>query len=292
MRVQADLASAQSTYALRAAASYELPTATVLKISTGLATQFQANPILLDETYGNPKLEPERAAQLVVGIEQPLPIEALVRVEAFGKWLDYLTVNPDTAEGAAALKADGQPVFQSVGKGFARGVDLLFLGRAARVAYGVSAGLVWSDRENPLASGARDYPSPWDQRFTASAHLSYTPNPDWLFSVRGSFHTGRPVTPVVGWIRDDVHKRYLPVFGATNSARYPNYYEFSLRGERRFLWGPLSMAWYVEVLNVTNATNVFATLYDTGDYAADKEPTEGAFNHLPIRPFLGIRGEY
>ena len=83
------------------------------------------------------------------------------------------------------------------------------------------------------------------------------------------------------------------MFGDTNSARYPNYYEFSVRGERRFAWGPLSMAWYAEVLNVTNATNIFATIYDNkGAYATGEPPGEAAFNHLPIRPFLGIRGEY
>jgi hypothetical protein len=78
MRLQADLASAQSTYALRGAASYSLPTATVLKVSFGMATQFQPNPVLLDASYGNPDLDPERTRQIVVGLEQPLPFEALV----------------------------------------------------------------------------------------------------------------------------------------------------------------------------------------------------------------------
>lgn len=114
----------------------------------------------------------------------------------------------------------------------------------------------------------------------------------WIFSGRLSLHSGRPVTPVVGFVRDEGREKYLPVFGETNSGRYPGYYELSLRAERHFKWGPLAMAWYAEVLNVTNAQNLFATVYDAGDFTAGTEPGTGAFNHLPIRPFLGIRGEF
>ena len=52
------------------------------------------------------------------------------------------------------------------------------------------------------------------------------------------------------------------------------------------------MEWYAELLNTTNATNLFALTYGSGDYAANTPPVAGSFNHLPIRPFLGIRGEY
>jgi hypothetical protein len=33
-------------------------------------------------------------------------------------------------------------------------------------------------------------------------------------------------------------------------------------------------------------------MYDEGDPATGTLPKRGAFNHLPIRPFLGLRGEY
>ncbi len=292
MRVQADFGSAQATYALRAAASYAFPTATVAKLSFGAATQFQPNPVLLDPTYGNPGLQPERSIQLVAGIEQGLPFEALLRVEAFAKWLDHLTVNPDTPEGVQALLDAGQPAFQSTGKGFARGVDVLLLGRRRKWSYGVSFGLVFSDRTNPLAAGASTYPAPWDQRLTVAGHVSFTPTDTWILSARASAHTGRPVTPVVDFARDEARQRYVPVFGETNSARYGGYYDLSVRVEKRFTLGPLAMAWYVEALNVTNAKNIFATVYSDGDFAAGTLPEEGSFNHLPIRPFLGIRGEY
>ena len=291
-RLQALLSGAPAVYAVRAAASAELPTGTLFKLEGGVVTQQPLNPLLLDSTYGNPSLSPERSRQLLVGVEQLLPQQILVRVEGFLKWLDHLAVNPDSDAGVSALVAAGEPVFQSTGSGTSRGIDFLILGRAPNVSYGLSGGLVFADRHNPLASGLQSYPAPWDQRFTLSGNVSVTPGAGYIVSARGSFHTGRPYTPVIGFQLDGDRQRYLPIFGDTNSARYSNYFDLSLRLEKRFTAGPLRLAWYAELLNVTNATNIFALTYDRGDPASGKEPVAGAFNHLPIRPFLGVRGEY
>jgi len=281
----------QAVYSVRLASSLALPVGTVVKIEGGIATQQARNPLVLDAAYGNPQLLPERSRQVVLGIEQPLPFRALVRVEGYAKWLDRLVVNPDSDEGVRALLAEGQPVFQNLGSGFARGVDLLFLGRTALLSYGLSGGLLSAERTNPLAASNKTYPAPWDQRFSLSANLSVTPADGWLVSGRATFHTGRPTTEVTGFARDDARQRYLPAFGATNGARYPSYFESSIRVEQRFKAGGLELAWYAELLNVTNAQNVFLYVYGKGDYASGTPPSLGTFNHLPIRPFLGIRGE-
>ncbi len=291
-RLQALFQGGPLVYSARAAGAAKLPTGTLLKLEAGVATQQPQNPLLLDPTYGNPALRPERSRQLVAGVEQLLPIRLLARVEGFYKWLDHLAVNPDSDDGVRALVAAGQPVFQSSGSGTSRGVDVLLLGRAENLSYGLSGGLVFADRHNPLAAGVQSYAAPWDQRLTISANAAITPGTGWLISARTTFHTGRPYTPVVGFQNDSANQRFLPLFGQTNSARYSDYFDLSLRVEKRFGWGPLQMAWYAEVLNATNSTNVFALTYDQGDSAAGTEPQQGAFNHLPIRPFLGVRGEY
>jgi hypothetical protein len=38
--------------------------------------------------------------------------------------------------------------------------------------------------------------------------------------------------------------------------------------------------------------NVYSYLYGAGDFANGTTPTRGSFNHLPIRPFFGVRAEY
>ena len=287
-RLELPSPSRSPVYSARTAVAYDLPAHGILKAEAGLATQLPANVLWREPGYGNPDLLPERSRQLAVALEQPLPFEALLRIEAFSKWLDRLAVNPDSR---ASVRTDS-PVFQSSGTGTARGVDLLVAGRKGGLSYGVSAGLLFADRTNPLASGRSTYPTAWDQRFSAGASFSYAPADLWLLSARAQFHTGRPYTPVERFVRDDAGQRYLPVFGETDSARYPSFFEASARVERRFSFSGLSMAWYAEVLNFTNASNVFALTYDSGDYANRVEPEPGAFNHLPIRPFLGVRGEY
>jgi hypothetical protein len=190
-----------------------------------------------------------------------------------------------------------------VGKGTAWGVDAIFMGRTRHFSYGASVGFLSSERENPLARGAVRYATPWDQRFTAAASLSWSPTSRWIFTARANIRTGRPYTPVrgfnIGSDPDTGEDRWEPVFGDTGSARYPFFFELGLRGEHRFRVGPVALGVYLEVLNVTNTTNVFAWTYGEGCFAPSGNcpvdnvaPQPTAFNHLPIRPFLGLKGEY
>jgi TonB family protein len=323
MRVQTALETPQSTYALRVAASYELPTGTVAKLSFSAATQYPTNPLLLDPTYGNPALAPERSLQAVAGIEQLLPFGAFVRVEGWSKWLDHLAVNADSADGRVELITAGRPVFESIGSGYAAGVDAMLLGRTQAFSYGLSLGYLNSYRTNPLHWNEDDpsnpywetvtYVTQWDQRFTGSAHVAWTPGDNYVISARFTFHTGRPYTPVESF--SCANNQCEPNFGAPDSARYPPFYELSLRLEKRFRLGPVSMAWYAEVLNVTDAQNVFVYIDNPAAQRSGGEDVElfganpanicsmgatettcpaqrTAFDHLPIRPFLGIRAEY
>jgi hypothetical protein len=244
-----------------------------------------------------------------MGIEQPLPIEAIVRLEGWVKYLDQLVANPDTPQGLMAVQAAGQPVFQNVGHGLARGADLLVLGRTRHFFYQLSVGILDSVRTNPLATMVQTYPTPWDQRFTSGLSVTWSPTDKWLVTGRFSFRTGRPYTEVSNFTIQTVqHPQpglpglppqlprlgYVPTYGPTDAARYPPFYEISLRGEYRFSVGPLKMATYLEVLNITNSMNVFSYLYSTGDPTTTPMtlPVRSEVDHLPIRPFIGIRAEY
>lgn len=299
-RAQLDAVSKTFSGSARLATAWTSPISTVLKLSGGVALQPVQYPLLLDPTYGNPGLDPERSFQLVAGIEQPLPFEALLRLEGWVKYLDDLVVNPDTRAAADARKARGEPVFINAGTGFARGADLLFVGRTRYFYYGLSMGILASDRTNPLAAERKTYPTPWDQKFTAAASLSWSPSDHWLITGRFSVRSGRPVTPINRFERveeecvvnelPDRCVKWLPVFDGANSDRYPWFYELSARAEYRFNLGPVKAAVYAEVMNITNAQNAFSYIYGTG--TTTMEPERGQVNHLPIRPFLGVRAEY
>lgn len=292
LRGQYDVTNQVFTGSARLAGALTLPTHTVVKLSGGYVLQPLQTPLALDPRYGNPKLQPERSAQLIGAIEQPLPFEALLRVEGWGKWMSNLVVNPDNAQAVLAREAGGLPVYTNDGTGLAYGFDLMLFGRTREFSYNAGIGALRADRSNPLAITRTTYPVQWEQQFTASAGVSWSPNSKWLFTTRANFRTGRPYTPVDTFVPNPTNEFWLPVFGRTSGARYPFFFELGLRGEYRFHIGPLSCAVYAEVLNVTNTMNVFSWVYGAGDLANGVQPNQGRFQHLPIRPFLGIRAEY
>jgi hypothetical protein len=291
-RAQYDVSRRQATGSARLAASLTLPSLTVLKTSFGVSYQALATPLQLDPTFGNPGLLPERALSLIAAVEQPLPIEALVRVEGWSKWLSNLVVNPDTTQGVTAREAAGAAVFTNDGTGQAFGVDVQLLGRLKHFSYTVVASGLRAVRTNPLASVVTTYPVQWEQQFSTGGSISWSPNSKWIVTSRVNFRLGRPYTPINSFTADVSRMVWLPVYGSTSSSRYPFFFEVSARAEHRFQWGPLSGAAYFEVMNLTNTTNVFSWVYGAGDFANGVPPDQGRFTHLPIRPFLGIRLEY
>jgi hypothetical protein len=291
-RLQVDVRRAQASGSGRLAAALTLPWLMVLKLSLGTQLQPVQTALALDPVAGNPALSPEQSTSLIAGLEQPLPFEALLRVEAWAKWYAGLVVNPDTRAGLEARQANGLPAFTNGGAGLAQGVDAMLVGRVSQLAYSVGLGVLTSDRTNPLASGRATYPVQWEQQLSAGAGLSWSPSSRWLATAHASFRLGRPYTPIEGFELDPTGRFWVPRYGETSSARYPFFFELSARGEHRFPWGPLQCAVYLEVLNLTNTMNVFSWVYGPGDVAGGVPPSQGRFTHLPIRPFLGFRAEY
>ncbi len=292
VRAQYDVSNSLFSGSARLAGAVTLPTLTVLKVSGGYVLQPVQTPLALDPTYGNPKLQAERSASVIAAIEQPLPFEALLRIEGWSKWLSNLVVNPDTMAGVSEREAAGMPVYVNGGTGFAYGVDAMLFGRTRQFAYNVGVGALSAERTNPLAATRTTYPVQWEQQFTAAAGVSWSPNKHWLVHTRANFRTGRPYTPINTFNADPTATYWVPEFGRTSGDRYPFFFELNLRGEYRFEWGPVSCSVYAEVLNVTNTMNVFSWVYGEGDVTGGVMPNRGRFNHLPIRPFLGLRGEY
>ncbi len=290
-RFQYDVTQREVSGSVRVASAVTLPSLTVLKLSGGHVLQPVLKTLALDPTFGNPRLRPEQVTSLIAAVEQPLPFEALVRVEGWSKWGSNLVVNPDTEAGVASRAAQG-PVFTNDGRGLAYGVDAMLMGRARRFSYGLSVGVQRAQRTNPLAAGVSTYPVEWEQPFTTAANVSWSPNARWVVTARANFRLGRPYTPIEGFTADPTQTFWLPNYGPTSSARYPFYFEVSARAEHRFQWGPLSCAAYLEALNLTNTMNLYSWVYDGGDPMTGVLPGQGRFTHLPIRPFLGMRVEY
>jgi hypothetical protein len=218
-----------------------------------------------------------------------------VKIEGWSKWGSNFVVNPDSRAALDERLAAGLPAFTNGGTGHAYGIDAMIFGRTRQFSYNAGIGTLRADRTNPLATGRQTYPVQWEQQFTVGAGVSWSPNAHWLVTTRANFRTGRPYTPISSFSidsTDPANLGWVPSYGRTSGDRYPFFFELGLRGEHRFQWGPLQMALYAEMLNLTNTMNVFSWVYGSGDPAMGVEPNRGRFLHLPIRPFIGLRAEY
>jgi hypothetical protein len=82
--------------------------------------------------------------------------------------------------------------------------------------------------------------------------------------------SGIPYTPILSRSYDSAAGRWVPTFGATNSARLPPYQRLDLRLEKR--WDTSEQAWwrhvtaYVELFNALDAENITSVTYED-DYS-------------------------
>ncbi|MCB9678984.1 MAG: TonB-dependent receptor [Alphaproteobacteria bacterium] len=268
----------------RAGLSLPLPTGTVPKVTLGLYQRVLRDPFQLAPGFGNPDLTAERARHLVVGIDQGFPLPGggkggLVRVEGYDIALADLVVNPDTEAGLA----DG--AFRNVGSGASRGVDVMIAARGGRLNGELVYGLLYTRRHNPLNTVfTQDIAPPQDQRHTFSVAGDWAPVPRWRVTGRYTFHSGRPLSEV------RIHSLEFEDLEITclNCARIGPTHSLDLRGEWRKAFRRYRLAFYVEVLNVGNVRSRFLPIHDV----IDGELSTSWLNHLPMRPFLGMRADF
>ncbi len=270
--------------------SMPLPTGTVPKISAGLYHHVVEDPLATDPVYGNPDLRAERAWQLVVGADQALPIGdgAFLRVEGYVAKLENLVVNPDNR---AAV--DRGVTFTNDGSGRNLGVDVLFAARTERVQVTTNVSLLDAKRDNPLNEVFDDeYVPSQAQAVTAGASVEYQLTPKWRVTGRYDYHSGRPASSVEA---ASVESGSVPSgradtvqLTALNDQRMGDFHQLDLRVEWRHATPQLRWSVYLEVLNVLYVKNDFLPTATV----VDGKLEEGMFEHLPIRPFLGVRADF
>lgn len=257
--------------------SVPLPSATVPKVSAGLYHHVVEDPLVTDPVLGNADLRAERALQVVVGVDQGLPVLSggLLRVELFAAWLDRLVVNPDVA-------TDG-PSFTNDGTGRDLGVDVLAAVRSERLNFVGTLSLLNAERTNPLNTLYATTVAPeWAQAVTAGLAAEWQATPKWRFTARYDMHTGRPTSTVEPGGEDSV------VIAGLNDQQLGMFHQVDLRAEWRKATPQLRWSVYLEVLNTLNLQSDFLNTVTVQDGVM----TNGRIAHLPARPFLGIRADF
>ncbi len=250
-----------------------LTDSTTLKGGFGLYSQ----PPVYHEALapiGNPNVDAYHSLHTSLGVEQQVTEGLSVDVEGFHKYLYDRVVNTPNGE---------PPMFINDGVGRIFGVEL---GATYRSNDGLTAQLSYTLSN----SERRDRDEKWrrfdqDQPHILNVAGTYELGAGWEVGTRFRYVSGNPNTPIEGAAYDANADVYLPLYGALNSSRDPAFHQLDVRGQKTFRIGQGSLAIYLDVQNVYNASNPRGFNYSY-DYQK-REPAASSF----IFPNLGIRGQ-
>lgn len=263
---------------------YKLDDEWTLKGYVGRFSQ-PPQPEALDRRFGNPKVGLEHAEHYGLGYEWRPGNKWSIDSEVYLVNRHDLVVftNDD-----AVQNPDGSFTytnFANEGKGSSYGLELLIKREISEHWYGwLSYTFSRSHVQNHPDS---EYaPTTFDQPHVLNAIASYKPGGGWELGLRVQYASGRPDTPVIGATYDADTGKYVAIRGALRSIREPAYRQLDARIEKDWIFNNWTFGIYLDVINVTNATNVEALQYD---YRYQHSSPVTSF---PILPTLGVKGTW
>ncbi len=257
---------------------WQVGPSTVLKAGIGLYQQ-APQPEQSAAVIGNPDLLPERSLQASIGVAQTFAPGVTLEVTPFYKALDRQAI-----PNSASNYDPSAPRYTNDGTGRIYGVETLLkvsLGDqfAGWLAYTFQRSL----RTNPPTP---QQPFDYDQPNNLTVLGTYQLGRGWSIGARFRLVSGNPDTPIVGSVYDSATGVYVPVYGATNSARLATFWALDIRVDKTWTFKDWKLRLYLDTQNVTNRKNQEGWTYNY-DYT-QRTPLTG----LPILPILGLNGEW
>ncbi|MGC6418378.1 MAG: TonB family protein [Bradymonadia bacterium] len=228
-----------------------------------------------NEGLGNPNIDSERGWHVSGGAEYQLTDSLELDSSIFYKDFDKLVRRVDDPN----IRVDNS------GIGRAYGLEVLLRQNLTSRFFGwVAYTLQRSER--------RDAPGePWRLFDTDQTHNlilvgQYRITPKWTLGVRFRYVTGNPDTPVEDTIYEADADRFVPTYGAVNSARFDDFHQLDVRVDREWTFDTWRLTAYLDVRNVYNRANASARNYNF-DYTESMPRFE-----IPVVPSFGVRGEF
>jgi outer membrane cobalamin receptor len=264
--------------------AYELGATTRLRASWGRYQQFQGINELQVEDGIDVFLPAQVADHTILGLEQDLPADFSLRVEAYRKnyrelkaryesLLDPLSLVPELRWDRVRIAPDSAR---------SEGVEWL-LTRRSRAPWNGWLSYAWSralDREDGAETRRN-----WDQTHAVGAGVTWSSHP-WQATLAAAYHTGWPTTPLT--VVDDTAPDASVVPGRRNSLRYEDYASVDLRVSRDFPLPRGDLTVFAELTNAFNRRNPCCTDYSY-EYQEDRLVLEREYRHwLPLVPSVGV----
>ncbi len=199
----------------------------------------------------------QSAEQAIVAWEGAFSSGLAMRVEVYRKTMTDLRPRFENLFSTYDLFPEGEPdrVEIAPDRAEARGVELVLKGDPRRR---------WSWWMGCTLAAVEDridddwVPRSWDQRFAASANVTWLPGRNWTMSLAGLYHSGWPTT--AAWATEvalpDGSSTVVSEVGERNAARTSSYRRVDLRVSRFVPLTRGSFSFFLEIMNLFDHQNV------------------------------------
>ena len=268
--------------------SYALTDLTNINFSTGIYYQ-SPSYIWLEAFESNRDLKMIKVNQFVLGFDQRISADALLKVEAFYK--DYnnyptSTIRPylvlaNTGAGFAGsddnFSSFGLEPLVDAGFGKARGVELSVQKKLSDIPYYGIFSFTYSKSDYTSLDGIERTGS-YDQNWIINLSGGYKFNEFWEVSSKFRFASGKPYTPFLF----DGSQLTIDY----NSRRLKSSHSLDIRVDKRWYFSGWTLITYVDMQNIYNQKNQSGIRWDRREIRTDESSSIG------ILPSIGISAEF
>lgn len=268
--------------------SYALTDLTNINFSTGIYYQ-SPSYIWLEAFESNRDLKMIKVNQFVLGFDQRISADALLKVEAFYK--DYnnyptSTIRPylvlaNTGAGFAGsddnFSSFGLEPLVDAGFGKARGVELSVQKKLSDIPYYGIFSFTYSKSDYTSLDGIERTGS-YDQNWIINLSGGYKFNEFWEVSSKFRFASGKPYTPFLF----DGSQLIIDY----NSRRLKSSHSLDIRVDKRWYFSGWTLITYLDIQNIYNQKNQSGIRWDRREMRTDESSSIG------ILPSIGISAEF
>jgi hypothetical protein len=272
----------QTALSPRLAARYGLRSNLALTFGTGIYRQ-PPSLFVLSLTPANRDLKVQRSTHVIAGFEWLAREDIRVRVEAFRKTYEGLTVQPIFPTQNFAL--DGN--YFNSGSGEAIGADVS-VQKALTGFFSGQASYSFIHSRRRFFDGGVEFPSDLARphQLTLIGITRF-----YGFSVAAKYRiaSGLPYTrrvPVEAFPKSGIRLQRIETVDDVNSLRLPNFASLDVRAEKRFGFRRWSLAPYIDIFNITNHDSVVQPNYEF------YSPTAQFLSEDQRLPIFGLRIEF
>ncbi len=226
---------------------YRLSEYSFLKGATGI---YHQNPDLSNFFGYNVNLKPEQATHYILGYEFNKDADYIFRVEAYYK--DYSSLVTNSLYNS---------YLTSEGSGYAKGADV-FLKVRLKPKFNGWISYSYTDSKRKEFGTGKLVSANYDITHSLSVVGTYNIVGNITVGATYKISTGKPYTPVYGGIYDSTQNAYIPIYGTTNSDRFPVYHRVDINAQDYFTVFNRFIVIFFALNNLFNQDNLYTYSYN------------------------------